>query len=100
MSSGGIEVTCHLICLNLLNITQNLAKILQLAVRIENFKIFLSATWLLHGQIVGHYREDSHTHLMLITEFLQFDPKVTRKLVTRLGSTARSSAWWDLNQET
>ena len=96
MSSGGIEVTCHLICLNLLNITQNLAKILQLAVRIENFKIFLFATWLLHGQTVGHYREDSHTHLMLITEFLQFDPK----LAARLGSIARSSALWDLNQET
>ena len=50
MSSGGIEVTCHLICL----ITQNLAKIFQLAVRIEDFKKFLSATWLLHGQTEGH----------------------------------------------
>ena len=34
---------------------------------------------------LGHYRGDSLTHLMLITAFYIFDPKVTRSLVARLG---------------
>ena len=33
-----------------------------------------------------HYRGGSLTHAMLITALFTFDPKVTRSLVTRLGS--------------
>ena len=34
---------------------------------------------------LGHYRGDSLTHLMLVTVFYIFDPKVTRNLITRFG---------------
>ena len=50
------------------------------------FKVFfLTATWLPHGQLLGHYRGDSLTHPMLITLFYIFDLKVTRSLLARLG---------------
>ena len=47
---------------------------------------FLSAIWLPHGQLSGHYLGESHTRPMLISAFVFiFDPKVTGSLVTKLG---------------
>ena len=45
------------------------------------FNCYLAAP----GPTSGHYREGSLTHLMLITAFYIFNPKVTGSLVVRLG---------------
>ena len=45
------------------------------------FNCYLAAPW----PTLGHYQGDSLTHLMLITAFYIFDPKVTGSLVARLG---------------
>ena len=45
------------------------------------FNCYLAAPW----PTLGHYRGDSLTHLMLITVFCIFDPRVTGSRVMRLG---------------